>query len=84
MISKNVDFYAHTKEEKCVFKIMHSRQSATTIEAFLNLLKGTNKGYKLYILSLEEKVPQTYTNLGVEVILISKLLHVDVNKLIII
>ena len=83
-ISKYIDFYAYAKDEKCVFKIMHSRQSAANIKSLLYLFQSVNKGYTFYILSLEEKVPKAYTDLGAEVILVSELLDIDVDKLIIV
>ena len=83
-ISKYIDFYAYAKDEKCVFKIMHSRQSAANIKSLLYLFQGVDKGYTFYILSLEEKTPKAYTDLGAKVILVSDLLDIDVDKLIIV
>jgi len=40
--------------------------------------------YTLCILSFEENIPKIYTDLGAEVILISTLLSIDVDKVIII
>ncbi len=83
-IDKYVDLYAYKDRQKIVFKVMYSRQSAANIKELLYLFKQLDNDYTLCILSFEENIPKIYTDLGAEVILISTLLSIDVDKVIII
>lgn len=79
-----VDILAHNGNEKAAFEILLSRQSASKVDFILNNLRKIDNNYRLYILSFEKKVPQVYIDIGAEVILISDLLNVDVDKIVIV
>jgi len=83
-IDKYIDLYAYKDRTKIVFKVMYSRQSAANIKELLYLFNHLDNDYTLCILSLEENIPKIYTDLGAEVILISELLNIDVDKVIIV
>ena len=85
-IRKSVDIYAYSKTTNhiCFFNIMNSRQSAANIKSILFAYDQVEINQTFYILSFEKKVHKVYIDFGAEIILVSELLDIDLDKLIII
>ncbi len=78
-LPNSVDIYANnmSDEHPCFFYIMHSRQSKQNIRELLAKYKRVIPNSTYYFLSFEEKVPEVYNDLEVEIFLISDLLNID-------
>ena len=85
-LPKGIDIYANSinDEHPCFFHIMHSRQSKESLKELLSAYKTVIPNGKYYLLSFEEKLPNAYNDLEVEIFLISKLLKIDKEKIIIV
>ena len=85
-LPNSVDIYANnmSDEHPCFFYIMHSRQSKQNIRELLAKYKRVIPNSTYYFLSFEEKVPEVYNDLEVEIFLISDLLKIDKEKIIIV
>jgi len=85
-LPKGIDIYANSINDKhpCFFDIMHSRQSKESMKKLLSAYKDVMPNSTYYLLSFEEKLPNAYNDLEVEIYLISDLLNIDANKIIIV